>query len=250
MSSSRRTLRNQHAPPHNFGATLAQHAGKALRQKRDAAIVLKGTDVDDIEVDVCSGLLSRRELPRLICKKKSSSLLSMGAWARVAIACAAMAVVIAEACTPSCPEFQSPCAKPFDVGQWCGGTQCQLDGGPAECGAFSGCRVARGKTLSVPISAFEASLTVHDLKIELSDGCSGGSGPKPQDLLITIDGVAGTATASDATTAIVTWSPFPSTPTLLEVSYSNPTAAPCLNVELSFVDERCETQNPAPVCPS
>ena len=74
---------------------------------------------------------------------------------------------------PSCPDFKSPCPKPFDVGEWCGDTRCELDGQPIQCQAFSGCRLKRGKRLSVPIADFRSSLAAVDLKVELHDGCGG-----------------------------------------------------------------------------
>src|SRR4029077_12551320 len=75
---------------------------------------------------------------------------------------------------PTCPEYMSPCPKPFDVATWCGDTNCQLDMQPAQCAEFLGRRARRGQKLSIPISRFYASLDAYDLKLSLSSaGCSG-----------------------------------------------------------------------------
>ena len=115
-----------------------------------------------------------RTLPRpLTFWNISSALVSMGGLTKTAMVAVFVALMAAPACFPSCPDFKSPCPKPFDVGEWCGDTRCELDGQPIQCQAFSGCRLKRGKRLSVPIADFRSSLAAVDLKVELHDGCGG-----------------------------------------------------------------------------
>jgi len=90
---------------------------------------------------------------------------------------ASFALVVSQACVPTCPEYMSPCPKPFDVAAWRGDTDCQLEMQSAQCAEFLGCRARRGQKLSIPISHFYASLDTYDLKLGLSSaGCSGVRG--------------------------------------------------------------------------
>ena len=94
---------------------------------------------------------------------------------------ASFALVVSQACVPTCPEYMSPCPKPFDVVAWCGDTNCQLDMQPAQCAEFLGCRARRGQKLSIPISQLSLS----------SAGCSGVA-VAPEEFIVQLDGVAGT----------------------------------------------------------
>ena len=129
---------------------------------------------------------------------------------------ASFALVVSQACVPTCPEYMSPCPKPFDVAAWCGDTNCQLDMQPAQCAEFLGCRARRGQKLSIPISRFYASLDAYDLKLSLSSaGCSGVA-VAPEEFIVQLDGVAGTPSSLHyANEAVFTWAPFPEAPTVL-----------------------------------
>src|SRR6266567_302794 len=115
---------------------------------------------------------------------------------------ASFALVVSQACVPTCPGYMSPCPKPFDVAAWCGDTNCQLDMQPAQCAEFLGCRARRGQKLSIPISRFYASLDAYDLKLSLSSaGCSGVA--------------VAPSSLHYANEAVFTWAPFPEAPTVL-----------------------------------
>ena len=132
---------------------------------------------------------------------------------------ASFALVASQACVPTCPEYMSPCPKPFDVAAWCGDTNCQLDMQPAQCAEFLGCRARRGQKLSIPISRFYASLDAYDLKLSLSSaGCSGVA-VAPEEFIVQLDGVAGTPSSLHyANEAVFTWAPFPEAPTVLALT--------------------------------
>ena len=51
---------------------------------------------------------------------------------------ASFALVVSQGCVPTCPEYMSPCPKPFDVAACCGDTNCQLDMQPAQCAELLG----------------------------------------------------------------------------------------------------------------
>jgi hypothetical protein len=128
-------------------------------------------------------------------------------------------LVVSQACVPTCPEYMSPCPKPFDVAAWCGDTNCQLDMQPAQCAEFLGCRARRGQKLSIPISRFYASLDAYDLKLSLSSaGCSGVA-VAPEEFIVQLDGVAGTPSSLHyANEAVFTWAPFPEAPIVLALT--------------------------------
>jgi hypothetical protein len=80
---------------------------------------------------------------------------------------------------------------------------------------FRGCRSRRGQ-FSIPISCFDASLDAYDLKLSLSSaGCSGVA-VAPEEFIVQLDGVAGTASSLHyANEAVFTWAPFPEAPPVL-----------------------------------
>jgi len=120
---------------------------------------------------------------------------------------------------PTCPEYMSPCPKPFDVAAWCGDTNCQLDMQRAQCAEFlGGARVADRSSPSRS-SRFYASQDAYDLKLSLSSaGCSGVA-VAPEEFIVQLDGVAGTPSSLHyANEAVFTWAPFPEAPTVLALT--------------------------------
>jgi hypothetical protein len=147
------------------------------------------------------------------------------------------------ACAP-CPDHASPCPKPFDLGRYCASSgQCTLDGKPADCQGFSGCRIEPGKTLQIPLAQVDSILLAHDLRIAEVNGGSPGS--EGDDFSIRIDGVAGTPD-HEAPYTFFTWAPPNTAPALFEARYDG---ANTFDLAVSVVDARCEIANPQELCP-
>ncbi len=116
-----------------------------------------------------------------------------------------------------CP---TPCAPVFEVDDWCWTHpgKCTIDGA-ASASCSGGCSVVPGKTLRVPVSMFADQLSGrHDLGMSWAGGIP--------HLSAVLDGVAGTALPAiqDETHLVdgaFMFSPFPSSPKLLEASFNN-----------------------------
>ena len=152
---------------------------------------------------------------------------------------------LAQACVGwgSCPEFESPCPAPFDVGEWCeNNAGCTVDGMPAQC--LGGCQLKGGQVLSIPIREFAGSLAAFDLRVQGSNGgCS--TTPEYETLLVTLDSSPGSPTRVDSD-AFYTWDSFPQAPQVLDLQFGG---GGCVRLALAFIDGPCEAENPTPECP-
>lgn len=167
----------------------------------------------------------------------------------VAFALIAMGgAALSAACSNHCPDFESPCPEPFDVGKWCaseGG--CTMDGASAECDPSGYCELDAGTVFAISLGGLTSSFEGREL---FADAFAGGCETTPQihELWATIDGVPGTFKKRDGGSGYFSWDPFPTAPQRLEVGHGSVGARACMGLELSFVDSACESENPEPEC--
>lgn len=162
-------------------------------------------------------------------------------------AIAVISLAFLRGCTGDCPDFESPCPEPLDLGEICdqsGG--CTADGAPADCFRSKGCFLEEGQVLSIPVAEVAGSLPGKDLKLSLVNGCE-FSDHEAADFAVALDGVAG-APFSLGSRTVFRWDPFPEDPQQLDVTYGSATGTDCFDVRLSFIDAVCESENPEPDC--
>lgn len=143
--------------------------------------------------------------------------------------------------SPSCPAM-------FAVHTWCGTTKkCTLAGGPVDCDE-EGCKIPRGKTLRVPLSAAigdvgtRQELLVVFVNVKLRD-------LTPSLLEAKLNGSSGAHLEPVVFADLpIGWAPFPPAPLVLDVSHDDLVMSDA-RIELSFHDYACRRDHPPEVCP-
>lgn len=160
---------------------------------------------------------------------------------------AIISLALLRGCIGDCPEFESPCPEPLDLGEMCdqnGG--CTTDGAPADCFRSKGCFLEEGQLLSIPVADVADSLPGQDLMLTLANGCD-FSDHEAAEFAVALDGVSATPFSLGSRT-VFRWDPFPDDPQLLEITYGTPSGTDCADVSLLFLDAVCESENPEPGC--
>lgn len=155
---------------------------------------------------------------------------------------------LSAACSNHCPDFESPCPEPFEVGKWCASAGgCTMDGASAECDQGGGCELRAGEVFSIPIAQFAPSLDGQDLYVRASyGGCDITA--EIGNLWAAIDGIPGSLRQGDGTTGYFEWGSFPSDPARLEMGHGSIGTRSCVFLKLSFVDGACDRANPPQEC--
>jgi hypothetical protein len=152
------------------------------------------------------------------------------------------------ACADQIGKWKDPCPPGPNLTEFCESSMsCKEDTAPASCQA-SGCRVDRGRVLSIPMDSFTIAAPVSDLIVSgVNGGCADGTANAV--LQASLDGVPGVhfeyLNAYDG----FRWDPFPSSPKRLDIVYSNNDAPSCFTAGFGFVDSACESANQPPPCP-
>jgi hypothetical protein len=160
----------------------------------------------------------------------------------------------------TCPEWQSPCPRHFDVDAFCKTTAgCRIDGVEIDSHLYD-VHLARGQVLQLPVAEFASAISdTRDFffRYTATGRCEVPQvaqcvHPQPANVTVLLDGVPGThgqpsqdRRAGGATS--VRWTPFPSDPQLLDLSYADGNYI-YVGVEGWFEDSVCEDENPAPIC--